>query len=123
MFEVEIYKRFNLPSIQIELKKLIIVKRYFCKRGKYLLNYNWLELYKVISDFKLIFKFKYNLINKTINADYVPKPFRWQNNMRFFKFYLKLFTKFKWTQLQLKQIIQFLNKTKRSCYLGLVSNK
>lgn len=78
-------------------------------------------LYKTIYDFKLIFKFKYNILTKDLTAEYIPYSLRWLNQMQFFQFYLKLLTKFKWYQLPQKQLINYLIKAKRSCYLSLIN--
>jgi hypothetical protein len=100
-----------------------MVRRFFCFRGIYQKDYNWALLYKAIYDFKLIFRFKYNLLSQTITADYVPAQYRWLNQMRFFRFYLKLLKRFKWHELPQKQLFGYINKAKRSCYLGLLRNK
>lgn len=121
IFELEFYQRELSPSITKEMRRIVLVRRYFCRRGKYLLNYDWLKLYKAIYDFKLLFRFKYNMTSKTLSADYIPRPYRWGNQMKFFQFYLKLLTKFKWNELDLRQVMFYLNKAKRSCYLGLIT--
>lgn len=80
-------------------------------------------MYKAIYDFRLLFKFKYNMITKILTADYVPRQYRWSNQMRFFQFYLKLFQRAKWYDLPLKKLLIYVNRAKRYCYLGLVKQK
>ena len=123
MFELDFLTKRNYPVIANEYKRLMVVKRFFCKRGVYMRDYNWVILYRAIYDFKLLFKFKYNLNSQTLTADYVPRPYRWQNQMRFFQFYLKLFKRFKWHEIPLKQLFIYINKAKRSCYYGLIKQK
>lgn len=123
MFELEYYARKSFPQVSAEQKRLVVVRRFFCNRGVYHRDFNWSLLYKAIYDFKLIFRFKYNLISKTITADYVPMQYRWSNQMRFFRFYLKLLKRFKWHEIPLRQLFGYVNKAKRSCYAGLLQTK
>lgn len=123
MFELEHYARKSFPSISKEHRRVVVVRRFFCNRGVYQKDFNWAILYKAIYDFKLIFRFKYNLLSKTITADYVPAQYRWLNQMRFFRFYLKLLKRFKWHEMPLRQLFTYVNKAKRSCYTGLLRNK
>lgn len=120
MFNVDFTFRNNTPKIINEHRRVMFVRRFFCKRGTYLKEYKWIDLYRAISDFKLIFKFKYNMTNKSLTADYIPRQFRWFNQMRFFQFYLKLFQRVQWYQLPLKRLFIYINKAKRHCYKGLI---
>lgn len=103
--------------------KISLVRRFFCKKGVYLKDYDWTVLYKAIYDFKLLFKFKYNMVTKALTADYVPRQYRWLNQMRFFQFYIKLFQRARWYQLPLKRLFLYINKAKRYCYAGLIQQK
>lgn len=76
VFELEHYARKSFPQISNECRRIVVVRRFFCNRGVYQKNFNWATLYKAVYDFKLIFRFKYNLVSKIITADYVPAQYR-----------------------------------------------
>lgn len=123
MFEVEFTLPVNKPRIKNEHKKIMLVKRFFCRRGVYFKDYDWVLLYKALFDFKLLFRFKYNMASKTLTADYIPRHYRWFNQMRFFQFYTKLFQRGKWFELPLKYLFIYINRAKRYCYNGLIKQK
>lgn len=76
MFELEYCARRTFPQVSNECRRVVVVRRFFCNRGVYHKDFNWAILYKAIYDFKLIFRFKYSLLTKTITADYVPAQYR-----------------------------------------------
>lgn len=107
--------------MSLDLTRGLLTKRYFYRRGHRPQRFNWLVLYKAISDFKLLFRLSFDLRTNRLEPQYVSPAMRWANQMRFFQLYLRFLKRVKWFELPLRRVFFFLGKAKRMCYLGLVN--
>lgn len=103
-----------------DYKQAKVSKKYFYKNGHNKVTYDWFTLFWAIREFKLMFRFKYNLQAQQLSAAFVPRHQRWANQMGFLKFYLKLFKRMKWHEFEPRKLTSFLRKAKRACYSGLL---
>lgn len=63
-------------NVPLELRRIMVTKRYFCKRGRYLQDYDWLGLFQLIQDFKMVLAVKYNFSTKLLACEYVSRNYR-----------------------------------------------
>lgn len=63
-------------GISRDLRRGLLTKKYFYKRGHRPAKFDWLSLYKAIADFKLIFRLSFELHSGKIKPQYVAKTAR-----------------------------------------------
>lgn len=120
MFTFETAINLHTRYISREARRTVFIRKYFNKRGHRAPKYSWLDLYKAIQDFKMIFQLSYDLRSGLLKPKYIVSNLRWFNQMRFLQLYLKFLRRIKWYELPLRRLFFYLNKAKRLCYLGLV---
>lgn len=98
-----------------------LLKGYFFKKGFFLKNFNFFKLYSFFKAFKLVFKFVYNPLNKTVTATYVPFANQLSLRIIFFKNFLKTHKTFKWQLVDMNILFEILNSFKSTILKSLVS--
>ena len=111
----------SLSSWSTKMIRYKLLKGYFFKKGFFLKNFNFFKLYSFFKSFKLVFKFVYNPLNKTVNATYVPFANQLSLRIIFFKNFLKTHKTFKWQLVDMNILFEILNSFKSTILKSLVS--